>query len=251
MYTKSEIISIARKQLALDYNCQLSDFEKEGNIFTDNKLLDGRRIHESAGCFLKVITTGDKIIACGDEKIRPWAEEKILNASACWSFDFYYLRLIDNKLKELGHEIDQMPHFYLPKPVTTETKPITTIKWFEGEDIAQFNGDNRFSQALGFDENIPDILAVAAYDGDNIMGLAGASEDSKTLCQIGIDVLPQYRGKGIGANLVALLKQELLKRGKIPYYGTAVSHINSKNVAINAGFFPAWAEVYSRKIYEE
>lgn len=73
----------------------------------------------------------------------------------------------------------------------------------------------------------------------------------KTLCQIGIDVLPQYRGKGIGTNLVTLLKQELLNRGKIPYYGTAVSHINSKNVAINAGFFPAWAEVYSRKIYEK
>lgn len=78
--------------------------------------------------------------------------------------------------------------------------------------------------------------------------MAGASEDSKTLYQIGIDVLPEYRGKGIGTNLVALLKQELLKRGKIPFYGTAVSHIISKNTAINAGFFPAWAEVYSRKL---
>lgn len=29
MYTKIEIIEIAKKQLAPDYNCQLSDFEKK------------------------------------------------------------------------------------------------------------------------------------------------------------------------------------------------------------------------------
>ena len=28
MYTKSEILSIAKTQLALDYNCQISDFKK-------------------------------------------------------------------------------------------------------------------------------------------------------------------------------------------------------------------------------
>ena len=59
--------------------------------------------------------------------------------------------------------------------------------------------------------------------------------------------MPEYRGRDIGTNLVTLLKQELLKRGKVPFYGTAVSHIISKNIAINAGFFPAWAEVYSKK----
>jgi len=44
MYKKREIIDLAKKQLALDYNCQLSDFESEGNTITDNKLLEGRRV---------------------------------------------------------------------------------------------------------------------------------------------------------------------------------------------------------------
>lgn len=248
MYTKSEILSIAKKQLALDYNCQLSDFEKEENIITQNMHLEGRRINDSDECFLKIITIGCKAIICADQKIRPWIEEKILKKSACWLFDYGNLRMIDNKLREFGHEIDQMPHFYLPNPVTCETKPITIIKWFEKEEIFQFKDDSRFDEAFAFDENYSDVLGVAAYDGDRIMGMAGASEDSKTLYQIGIDVLPEYRGKGIGTNLIALLKQELLKRGKVPFYGTSVSHINSKNVAINAGFFPVWAEVYSKKL---
>ncbi|SFB02299.1 GNAT family N-acetyltransferase [Clostridium frigidicarnis] len=248
MYTKTEILSIAKKQLALDYNCQLSDFEKEGNIITENKLLDGRRIYESDGCFLKIITIGGRAIICADVKIRPWLEEKILKRDASWLFDFPNLRAIDNKLREFGHEIDQMPHFYLPNPLTCEVKPLTTIKWFKKEEIIQFEGDSRFEEAFGFDDNYPDVLGVAAFDGDTIMGMAGASEDSKNLYQIGINVMPEYRGTGIGTNLVALLKQELLNSGKVPFYGTAVSHINSKNVAINAGFFPAWAEVYSRKL---
>ena len=248
MYTKTEILNIAKKQLVLDYNCQLSDFEKEGNTITENKLLQGRRVYESDGCFLKIITFGGRAIICADDKIRPWLEEKLLNRDACWLFDYPKLRAIDNKLREFGHEIDQMPHYYLPNPVTCEIKPITTIKWFEEKDILQFEGDRRFDEAFVFAENYSDVLGVAAFDGDTIIGMAGATADSENLYQIGVNVMPGYGGKGIGTNLVALLKQELLNRGKIPFYGTSVSHILSKNIAVSAGFFPAWAEIYSRKL---
>lgn len=248
MYTKTEIISMAKKQLALDYNCKPLDFEKKENTITENKCLEGSRIYESDGCFLKIISIGGRAVICADEKIRPWVEEKILSQNASWLFDYGNLRAIDNKLKEFGHEIDEMPHFYLPNPVVCDVKPITTIQWFEQQDILQFKGDRRFNEAFIFSDNYADVLGVAAFDGDIIMGMAGASEDSKTLYQIGINVLPEYRGKGIGTNLVALLKQEILKRGKVPFYGTSVSHIISKNIAINAGFFPAWAEVYSKKL---
>ena len=79
MYTKSEILNMAKKQLALDYNCELSDFEKEGNTITENILIEGRRIYESDGCFLKILCIEGKAIICADEKIRPWLEKKILN----------------------------------------------------------------------------------------------------------------------------------------------------------------------------
>jgi len=63
-----------------------------------------------------------------------------------------------------------------------------------------------------------------------------------------IDVLAEYEGKGIGCNLVALLNQEFLNRGIVPFYKTSVSHLKSRNGAINAGFFPTWTELYSRKL---
>jgi len=246
MYTKTEIIEIAKAQLALDYNCQLSDFEKSENTIVENKLLKGRRIYGSDGCFLKIVCFGGRAIISASPEIMPWCEEQLSKKNAAWLFEYPKLRAIDKKLHEFGHEIASAHHYYLPDPKKSEVKSITNVKWYHHEDILQFKDDNRFGEAFAFDKSHPDVLAVAAFDSDRIMGIAGASADSETMWQIGIDVLPEYRGRGVGTNLVSLLKKEILERGKTPFYGTAGSHIYSQNIAINSGFFPAWAELYSQ-----
>ena len=51
--------------------------------------------------------------------------------------------------------------------------------------------------------------------------------------------------------LVALLRDEVLRRGALPVYGTAASHSVSQRVAFDAGFKPAWAEAYSEAVLDE
>lgn len=245
LFTKNEIIKIAKEQLALDYSCQFSDFDKEKNTIVENKLINGRRIYDSDGCFLKILCFSGKAIISGAPEIIPWCEEKLQNRDAAWLFLYPRLRAIDRKLQEFGHEIADAHHYYLPNPEVSKIEVTGTVKWYEHDDILQFENDCRFEEAFAFDEQRPDVLAVAALDGDNIMGMAGASADSDTMWQIGIDVLPQYRGRGVGTKLVSLLKNEILRRGKIPFYGTVESHFHSQNIALNAGFFPCWAELYS------
>lgn len=247
MSIKSDCLEMAKVQLALDYNCQLSDFEKKENTIVENRLNTGRRIYESDGCFFKAVCFGGRAIISTSPEMIPWCQEKLVKRDAAWLFEYPKLRVMDKKLQEFGHEIADVHHYYLPNSNVVEIKPITDVKWYDSENILQFQNDDRFDEALAFDENHPDVLAVAAFDGDNIMGMAGASADSKTMWQIGINVLPNYRGKGIGTNLVTLLKNEILEQGKIPFYGTVVSHIHSQNIAVNAGFFPAWAELYSKE----
>lgn len=46
-----------------------------------------------------------------------------------------------------------------------------------------------------------------------------------------------------GVNIVKIISNEILKRDKIPYYGTAWSNIASKRLAINAGYKPVWVEM--------
>ena len=92
------------------------------------------------------------------------------------------------------------------------------------------------------------MLGVAALRGGRILGMAGASADSPTMWQIGINVEPEARGEGVASMLVGLLKNEILKSGILPFYGTAASHIASQRTALAAGFLPAWAELVTTKI---
>jgi GNAT superfamily N-acetyltransferase len=177
-----------------------------------------------------------------------WCREKFLNRDTAWLFQYPKLRTIDQKLQEFGHEIADIHQYYLPKAGISDVTPVSDIKWYEYEDIFQFQNDDRFGEAFAFDKTHPDVLAVAAFDDDKIMGMAGSSADSKTMWQIGIDVLPEYRSRGVGTNLVKLLRNEILRRGKVPFYGTAQSHFKSQNIAINSDFFPAWAELYSKQV---
>jgi len=162
-------------------------------------------------------------------------------------FDYHILKTIDQKLNEFDYEIKDILNYYLPYPSNEEVKPIRPIKWFEKDDITQFKGDQRFDEAFIFDEDAPDMLGVAAFDKNQIIAMAGASKDYEVLHQVGINVDSNYENQGLGTNLIALLKQELLKRGKIPFYRTAISHISSRNLCLKAGFFPAWVEIESKK----
>jgi GNAT superfamily N-acetyltransferase len=119
------------------------------------------------------------------------------------------------------------------------------IKWFENEEIYPFYDTKMFPNAFceKYDPKRPDVLAVAAYDGNTIIGMAGCSADTPLLWQIGIDVNKDYQGKGIGTYLVTLLKNEIAKRGKIPFYGTSLSNLYSWGIALNSGFSPVWIEI--------
>ena len=85
---------------------------------------------------------------------------------------------------------------------------------------------------------------VECFDQEAMAGMAGASEDGAYLWQIGINVVPECAGKGLAAELVRSLKNEIIRRGKVPFYGTSESHTISQTVALKAGFVPAWTEIY-------
>lgn len=70
-----------------------------------------------------------------------------------------------------------------------------------------------------------DVLAVGAYDGGKLIGLAGCSADCEEMWQIGIDVLPDYRRQGVASALTSRLAAEILQRGKVPFYCAAWSNL--------------------------
>ncbi|WP_314362359.1 GNAT family N-acetyltransferase [Rothia mucilaginosa] len=138
------------------------------------------------------------------------------------------------------------------------------VELLDAEQFERFRGDKRYSNALGFSVTRPDVLVLAAYPvnedtpdapaaGENPaladpIAMVGLSDDSPIMRQIGIDVLPAWRGAGIASALVRDAARLTLAEGYLPFYGTSPSHMLSQRVAMNAGLVPTWWEYVSTSL---
>ena len=242
-------LETVRAQLALDYCLTPAELARGGNCFTVYAPREGRRRFISDDdFFFKAAVFDGRLFCCGREEIIRRCEREYADAAPEWFMDAESLRGLDALLREYGWHIKGAhPYFILDAP-TAVPQPDFDAVTLERADIERFRGDARFGNAFAFNQFAPDVLAVEALRGGEILGMAGASADSPLMWQIGIDVLPAGRGRGVGAALVALLGNEVLARGALPYYGTAQSHIASQRVARRAGFAPAFAELWTVKL---
>lgn len=233
---------ILAKQLALDYCCEVAEVLDREDHFHVFAPLDGRRRFDGDRP-VKLAAVNGKLLCTGRREIVEELSQALRGVDAAWCFETDRLRRLDEILTRHGCRVGQVHPFFVAMKKTGAPAPDFDTVWYEREQIAQFQGDRRFAEAFSFLPDAPDVLGVAAVQDGAILGMAGASADSPYLWQIGIDTLPDARRTGVGTALVALLKNEVLARGKLPYYGTAVSHIASQRVAVKAGFLPAWAEL--------
>lgn len=228
---KSKMLEVVRKQLAVDMNCKEEDFIKEGVVFCEAKLNEARRKFDRQLPFLEVATMGKGIVVSGDRdilsKVRPMLENKrrddIFSAPFLYGHSLYYLPDSD-KIKKLP----------LPEGFDYFIK--------ENNEIHELYKTPGFENAIQYDINHPrpDMLVIYAMKDNKIVAMAGASEDCKTMWQIGIDVLPEYRSRGLAKALVSNLAVMIMEKGITPYYGTASSNIASQCVAYSSGFVSAW-----------
>lgn len=236
--TKEKMMEIVLMQLSVDYNCKPEDFFRDDIIFTYAQKNEGRRDLPFRNPRLEMITMGRGVIVNASPNIMPYVKRKlqnktrydIMNSSLVYGINPYYLPDIDHiKLIENNNY---------------------KFKLFEKDKIGFLYNFKGFKNALQYDERLygEDVLAVAAYDGEKIIGVAGASADSKTMWQIGVDVFPEYRGNQIAPAMVNTLTLEILDRGIVPYYSTDCTNIASQRVAVKSGYIPSWSHCYRSRI---
>lgn len=238
--TQEKMYSIVQAQLATDLNCRVEDLngEKDSLLFTLARDNPGRRRFLRGENHFEMLSMGKAIVVSATPKIlelvKPQLMGKGREEAFCMSFIY-------------GQSL-----YYLPDLARRET--LAPPHGFDYEIVGQseiprlypFEG---FRNALQYDAHHlrPDALATLAKKDGRIVAIAGASADCAKMWQIGMDVLPECRGNGLGAYLVHWLTLEISKRGYIPYYGTAPSNIASQRVAHRAGYCPAWICAYQGK----
>ncbi len=249
MRSRESIEQRFREQLALELNCAPEDFCGEEIVITGPVLHENRRKFSDKPFFLQMATFGSGAVISAEEALHPWLREWAKGKRGFWLFEQHNFYELERQLREYGYKMALTHHMFTPTPEPAAVETDLPVRWLEQGELAPYYGREEFSNALcdRFRPERPDVLAVAALDREEIIGMAGCSADTPELWQIGIDVLPRYRGRGIGKTLAALLRDEAFRRGALPYYGTSLSNIASWRVALASGFLPAWVEAESRE----
>lgn len=232
------------RQLSADFCCSEADVLDHAHHFTVfSPRPDRRQYMEIVPCLLKIAVINGKLLFTGREDIIDRCRALYADANAPWFMEARNLAQLNRELSTFGAQIRHTrPFFTSDAAAPVDTRDLTIVR-YRADEIGQFRNDDRFGDAFGFCGTAPDMLGVAAMKDGHFLGMAGASADSPHLWQIGINVLPEARGQGIAAMLVALLRNDVLQEGRLPYYGTSISHLESQRVALRAGFLPAWFEL--------
>jgi GNAT superfamily N-acetyltransferase len=243
-------LKLVKEILTRDYACAESDFDNDGITFHLVKKIEGARKFPLPEEFLGLATMGRGIVVtCSSDRIK-WARRNLskitpyspFNSPAFVSMGKYIAR---DRQRMHGPEsryictLDTFRKYTISESIE--------LKLIEGEEIQKLYIKYYFPNALGLQHNPlrPRLLACSAIYNGKIIGLTAASADCDAMWQVGIDVLPEYRSRGIGKAIVSCLTEALFDIGKLPYYSTYATNIGSTRIAISLGYRPAWVEMYS------
>ncbi len=204
MISKKYMMDCVYNQLAVDYNCSPDDFLKDGFIFTEAKKNEGRRPFPWVTPRLEMVTMGIGVVVNASCDILPYVRKQLegktryeaLNMTFVYGVNPYYL-------PDLG----KISILDAPKGFEYEILEKSSI-----HNLYEFNNFN-YALQYNFNSQRPEVLVTLAKYKGEIVGIASASDDCKTMWQIGVDVLLKYRGNGLAAVLVNMLTLEILNRG--------------------------------------
>lgn len=242
-FTNEMIRQIAMEQSAYDANCEANDFMKDENVIVISKENPLARRYLKLPHPCNLISYGNNIVATISEEYRDIVEKYISKYDTYRCFETPNMHVLNDEFQKHGCRVCFMAEYFLPDVSALVEQPCDyEIRVLEQKDFEDLYTET-WSNALCSDRKELDVLGVGAYDNGKLIGLAGCSADCDTMWQIGVDVLPDYRRKGIASALTSKLAIEIMKRGRVPFYCCAWSNIQSTRNAIRSGFRPAWVEM--------
>ena len=241
--TNKEILEIALRQSAEDNGCRAEDFLSDKNVVVPFRLGEKARKYYKEPITCNFITYGNNVVAASSDEVADIVKEYVGKFEFYHCFETPNMNWLIERIEKLGHKGCFMAEFFLPD---NEKMPVLECPYATrilGPEDFKALYLPQWSNALCSARKELDVLGMGAYDGDKLVGFAGASADCDDMWQIGVDVLPEYRRNGIASALTNMLAKEILKRGKVPFYCCAWSNVRSARNAIRSGFVPSWVEV--------
>lgn len=224
---KTEISIIIQKYLSETYNCNLDILNKEDAYFSINPLVGEP--------YIKILSYKNSIVVnvSPDLYVPVKSLLKERNRDEIFEFPLVY-----------GHTIHYVPDVDLiSEPTLLDGY---SYELLEGNEISKLSYIQGFDNSLEFDDNGQTSAKAVfiAKDRDTVIAVAGADIVTDEIWEVGIDVNPLYRNRGLGSILTKKLTLEILSKGIIPIYSASITNIASQMVATRSGFIPSWIDTF-------
>ena len=244
--TRQEILAAAMRQSAIDCACTAEDFLRGTHVIVESKPSADASRYLTVPHICTLFSYGPNIVASCRGDLIPEVEQYLGGIGKMYHcFDAPGIYDLNRILQKANARIGWMHSFFLPDPgaIYAAERPCPyETRELHPEDFTELYLPE-WSNALCSSRKELDMLGVGAYDGDRLIGLAGCSADCAEMWQIGIDVLPEYRRRGVASALTNRLARAVFERGKIPFYAAAWANVPSLSNARKSGFAPAWAVI--------
>lgn len=245
--TQQNIQAVGMSQCAADCCCAPADFTRSENLVVPMTYSPKMRRDLRDSLVLNAISWGANAVFCVDSQFLTQVEGIIRGADPNWvCFGTEYTALLNACFQQANCAPVRLASCFLPDLVTTygpEPTPVYIVRILGPQGLAPYYPAGTWEHALCAKRQELDMLGVGAFDDGQLIGLAACSADGDELWQIGVDVDPRYRGRGLATALVNRLAREIFARGKIPFYSAAWSNICSVKTAAASGFRPAWVQM--------
>lgn len=147
--------------------------------------------------------------------------------------DDFVLRFFSNSGKEIGRRIEY--EYTGGSSINGQIHGID-IRRIDAENISAINGKITPSFSWEDSEFLNRGIGYAAFDHDRFCSVAFSAAMSSVEIDIGVEVSPLYRGRGIATTLVREMCVEIISQGKRPVWAHAEQNVGSMRTAIRSGF---------------
>lgn len=220
---KELMIEKIKRYIANKYECDISELDKKGlNVIKNNQ--------ENK---IKMLLFYDLILVSSSDNMYELVKEKLDNKNVYEIFEFPLV---------YGQSIYFIPDL---KRITKQQEiEGLTFKFFD-DNTDEINLTSGFENAITFENGkcISEI-AYCAYDGDKIVGVAGADKRNDDIWEVGIEVLSEYRKDGLATVLTKNLTLKILEKGIVPIWCASSTNIGSQAVANRSNYIPLWFETF-------
>ena len=246
-----DALAIVRSVLAADYACPENAFSSDQMVVSSADPRSGGRRYARPDRMFEISTMGASVVVHCHHEHAAWVDDTLRSFSRDSMFSATTIALLAGYLGAYSMELaGPEPNYVCPVADLRLSDPPSGVEidLVGTRDVHKLYRHQGFPNALSYraDALAPDILATVATRGGEVLGIAGATADSESMWQIGIDVAPHARSTGIGRALVSRLTQEVLRAGRLPYYAHDIANIPSGALAMSVGYRLAWIELHGK-----